>query len=83
MAATTDVPRDPGAYRLSIHANQRRLDRDIPKPAVATTIEDGEVKSTHRSECRLFEREVPGDARKLGVVANVHDGEILTVMWRE
>lgn len=82
MSTQTQIPRDPSHYRLSIHAGQRRVERDIPKEAIADTIETGEVRHTNHENKRLFVKQYPGDEYPVGVVANVEDGEIVTVEWR-
>ncbi|MDL0133570.1 DUF4258 domain-containing protein [Halobacterium salinarum] len=76
------IPRDPSHYQLTIHAKQRRRERDIPLDAIAATIEEGEVRRTHKSGSRLFVSDVEGCDEPLGVVADVTDGDIQTVCWR-
>lgn len=81
-AESSGIPRDPGFYRLSMHANQRRKERDIRKREVAQAIREGEVRRTHEAAKRLFVVDIAGADERVGVVANTQDGEICTVMWR-
>lgn len=83
MSVQTNISRDPEDYRLSIHAGQQLRERDIPKLAVPEALIAGDIRHTHEREKRLFVTDYPGCDRPVGVVANVHDGEIVTVMWRD
>jgi len=79
----TAVPRDASHYRLSVHAGQQRVDRDIPKSAIADTLETGKISQTHRQNVKMFTKQYPGDEWPVAVVANITDGEILTVEMRD
>lgn len=76
------ISRDPSDYRLSIHAGQQRVHRDIPKSAIGETIQAGEVRPRHKPGNRLFVANLPGHEANVGVVVDTADGEIVTVMWR-
>lgn len=77
------IPRDASHYRLSVHAGQQRVDRDIPKAAIADTLETGSIRQTHRPNVRMFTKQYPGDEWPVAVVADVVSGEILTVEMRD
>lgn len=83
VSTQATISREPSDYRLSVHAGQQRVHRDIPKLAIPEAIIAGEVRDTHEREKKLFVAEYPGCDRPVGVVANVADGEIVTVMWRD
>lgn len=80
---SAQAPRDPSDYRLSIHAGQQRTHRDIPKAAIKEAIRYGEIRDTHKPQTKLFVADYPGEDLPVGVVADIHDGEIVTVEWRE
>jgi len=79
----SDVPREPEFYHPTTHAGQQRKDRGIEWVQVSKTLADGRVKTSHKKCCRLFIREFEGLDKPVGVVADVTNGEIVTVEWRK
>lgn len=81
MSTTTDAaqsqpPRDPSFYSPTIHAGQQAKDRGIEWGRVASVIEGGEVRETHKPDCVLFVGET------VRVVADETNGDIVTVTYR-
>lgn len=76
------VPREPKHYFPSVHAIDRAKARGIDWDIVSKTIQDGEIKKSHKDGCRLFVRDYQHTDNPVGVVANIESGEILTVQWR-
>lgn len=78
-----DVPRDPSEYRLSIHAQQRRRERDIACPEIAQAIRGGEVRNTDKANLRHFVCDLPEAEPPVYVAADITSGEIVTVGWKD
>ena len=76
----SSVPRDAGYYHPTGHAKQRRKYRDIDWEFVALTIEEGEVRKSHKTNCRVFRKEFQ-TVDPVKVIANIETGEIVTVCW--
>lgn len=76
------ISRDPSDYSPTIHAGQQAKHRDITFSEVADTIEKGEVRNTNKSTVRLFVHEFEHYDRPVGVVADVTNGEVITVEFR-
>lgn len=76
------VPREPKHYFPSVHAIDRAKARGIDWDIVSKTIQDGEIKKSHKDGCRLFVKDYQHTDNPVGVVANIETGEILTVQWR-
>ena len=70
----SSVPRDPGHYSPTIHAQQQQRDRGVEWTDVSYAIQHGEVTDSYeKPDCYLFYTE------ECTAVANVVDGRILTV----
>lgn len=76
------VPRNPEEYHPTVHAVDRAKSRGIDWVLVSKTIQEGEVKRSHKDGCRLFINDYHHTDDPVGVVANVESGEIVTVQWR-
>jgi len=76
------VPREPKHYFPSVHAIDRAKARGIDWDIVSKTIQEGEIKKSHKDGCRLFVKDYQHTDNPVGVVANIESGEILTVQWR-
>jgi|GEM_PF-1523773 len=80
---SADVSRDPSEYRLSIHAQQRRRERDIECSEIAEAIRGGEVRNTDDVDLRHFVYELPDADVPVYAAADVTSGEIVTVGWKD
>lgn len=70
----TDIPREPGHYSPTIHAQQQQRDRGLEWGEISHAIQHGEVTdSFEKPDCYLFY------TNACTAVANVRDGRILTV----
>jgi hypothetical protein len=78
-----DIPRNPEHYWPSIHAVQQSKDREIPWEQVSETIETGNTHDAYKADCVQFRKHYPDEEYPLNVVANIENGQIVTVMWRE
>jgi len=76
-----DVSRDPSDYRPKDHAIDRAKYRGIDFDLIGKTIANGDVYTSHKSECRIFKQDYEHTDRPVRVVANVETGEVITVAW--
>lgn len=76
-----DVPRDAEAYYPSEHAILRKRKRGIKWDWVSNTLESGRVHPSHKPDCRVFMDYIAERGELLKVIANVEEGEIVTVAW--
>lgn len=76
-----DVPRDPEYYFPSEHCVLRRKRRGIQWKWVSNTLENGRVHPSHEQDCRVFMDYIESEGELLKVIANVENGEIVTVAW--
>lgn len=74
--------RDPSDYAPTTHAIQRAKERDIEFEDVAATIAEGECRDAMGKHCWLFIKEFPWYDRPLGVIADTHAGDVITVQYR-
>lgn len=79
----SEIPRDPSHYSLSTHAHQQARWREIDYRLIADTIKDGNIKNSHKDNCKLFIREYEFAQHPVAVVANYEMGVIITVEWRK
>jgi len=79
----SEIPRDPEFYHPSDHAVQQAKYRNIDWVDVAKTIQEGEIKATHKDNCHLFIKEFHYTDKPVGVVANTKQGKIITVEFRK
>lgn len=77
---TASPPRDPSAYSPTIHAGQRKRDRNVEWEDVADVIREGELRQTHNADRKMFVDDV--DGTPLGVVVHRDTQEIVTVEWK-
>jgi len=77
------ISRNPEDYYPSEHAYAQAKKRGIDLPLVASTIQDGEIKNSHKENCKLFVEEFHFTDRPVYCVANINDGEIITIGWRK
>jgi hypothetical protein len=77
------IPRDPEFYHPSEHARIRKRERDMSWDKVSNTIQNGRVKNAKGENCKLFVAEYEQDENPVGVMANVDNGEIITVQYRK
>ena len=76
-----EISRDPSDYRPRDHALQRAKYRGIDLKLVSETIEQGEVYSSHKPNCRVFKQEFVHTDRPVRVVCDVTSTEVITVAW--
>jgi len=76
------INQDPSHYSPSIHAVQKKRERDISWEYVAETIESGEAHATPAQDRVLFVKEFEDTESPVGVVVLPDMGEIVTVEWR-
>lgn len=77
-----DISRDVGHYSLTIHARQQMKYRNIDELMIAETIENGEIRNSHKEDSCLFIHEFWFADEPVAVIANYLDGDIQTVEWR-
>jgi len=77
----TNIPRDAGFYWSSIHAGDMRRKRGIGIDTVITTLEEGEIRNSHKKTCRVFVKDFETLKKPVHVVADVETGEIVTIAW--
>lgn len=79
---SSQVPREPSNYQPTTHAVQQSKHRKIDFKDVAQVIQEGATRPTHKDDCYLFISELPHYNDPIGVVANIQNGNILTVEYR-
>jgi len=75
--------RDPSSYSPTVHCVQQYKHRDIALEDIAATIKEGKQKTTHKEDVYLFIKEFSWYEQPIGVVANIKNGNILTVEYRD
>lgn len=78
----TDISRNPEDYSPTTHAGQQAKHRNIHWDYVAEAIREGEIQQSHKEDCVIFVREFVSKDDPVGVVANVENGAIITVEYR-
>jgi len=76
------IPRDPSAYRPTIHAQQQRRDRGIDWEKVGETIRSGTIEESPANACVVFVREFPRLQRPVGVVVDYVECDVITIEYR-
>jgi len=83
MSSQPAVDRDPSEYRLTLHAQQRRRERDIECSEIAEAIRGGEIRQTDKGHLRHFVYELETADPPMYAAVDVNAGKVVTVGWKD